>query len=220
MASFNKVIMLGNLTRDPEMKFLPSGTPVAEFGMAMNRKWMDQATNQPREAVTFVDCKAMGRQAEILSQHMRKGSPLFVEGRLDYRQWEGPDGSKRSKLEVFVETFSSSGRPGTSRAAIRRACEVVPLGPVRRSGARRGWMSPSASPREPGKTCPSEVSVSGSFGIGVTPVQQVLARAPAGGKGREIPIAGSRNPPLNTFAGSNPRPAHLSRDRCVRCAHR
>ena len=111
MASFNKVIMLGNLTRDPEMKFLPSGTPVAEFGIAMNRKWMDQATNQPREAVTFVDCKAMGRQAEILSQHMRKGSPLFVEGRLDYRQWEGPDGSKRSKLEVFVETFQFIGPP-------------------------------------------------------------------------------------------------------------
>lgn len=111
MASFNKVILLGNLTRDPEMKFLPSGTPVAEFGIAMNRKWMDQTTNQPREAVTFVDCKAMGRQAEVLSQHTRKGSPLFVEGRLDYRQWEGPDGQKRSKLEVFVENFQFVGPP-------------------------------------------------------------------------------------------------------------
>jgi single-strand DNA-binding protein len=111
MASFNKVILLGNLTRDPEMKFLPSGTPVTEFGIAMNRKWTDQATNQPREAVTFVDCKAMGRQAEVLSQHMRKGSPLFVEGRLDFRQWEGPDGGKRSKLEVFVENFQFVGAP-------------------------------------------------------------------------------------------------------------
>ena len=112
MASFNKVIILGNLTRDPEMKFLPSGTPVAEFGIAMNRKWMDQATNQPREAVTFVDCKAMGRQAEVLSQHMRKGSPLFVEGRLDYRQWDGPDGSSVASSRSSSRTSSSSDRPG------------------------------------------------------------------------------------------------------------
>jgi single-strand DNA-binding protein len=111
MASFNKVILLGNLTRDPEMKFLPSGTPVAEFGLAMNRKWVDQQTKEAREAVTFVDCKAMGRQAEVLSQHTRKGSPLFVEGRLDFRQWEGPDGTKRSKLEVFVENFQFVGPP-------------------------------------------------------------------------------------------------------------
>jgi single-strand DNA-binding protein len=111
MASFNKVILLGNLTRDPEMKFLPSGTPVTEFGLAVNRKWVDQATKEAREAVTFVDCKAMGRQAEVLSQHVRKGSPLFVEGRLDYRQWEGPDGTKRSKLDVFVENFQFVGPP-------------------------------------------------------------------------------------------------------------
>src|SRR5262249_42895215 len=96
MANFNKSLLLGNPARDPEMKCLPSGTPVTEFGIAINRKWMDQATNQPREAVTYVDCKVMGRQAEVLSQHVRKGSPLFVEGRLDYRQWEGPDGAKRS----------------------------------------------------------------------------------------------------------------------------
>ena len=111
MANFNKVILLGNLTRDPEMKFLPSGTPVAEFGLALNRKWVDQTTKEAREAVTFVDCKAMGRQAEVLSQHVRKGSPLFVEGRLDYRQWEGPDGTKRSKLDVFVENFQFVGAP-------------------------------------------------------------------------------------------------------------
>jgi single-strand DNA-binding protein len=111
MASYNKVILLGNLTRDPEMKFLPSGTPVCEFGLAMNRKWMDQATKEAREAVTFVDCKSMGRQAEVLSQHMRKGSPIFIEGRLEYRQWEGPDGTKRSKHEIFVENFQFVGPP-------------------------------------------------------------------------------------------------------------
>ncbi len=111
MASFNKVILMGNLTRDPELKFLPSGTPVAEFGLAMNRKWTDTQTNQPREAVTFVDCKSMGRQAEVLNQYCKKGSPLFIEGRLDYRQWDAQDGTKRSKLEVFVENFQFVGAP-------------------------------------------------------------------------------------------------------------
>ncbi len=111
MASFNKVILMGNLTRDPELKFLPSGTPVAEFGLAMNRKWTDQQSNQQREAVTFVDCKAMGRQAEVLNQYCKKGSPLFIEGRLDYRSWESPEGGKRSKLDVFIENFQFVGAP-------------------------------------------------------------------------------------------------------------
>lgn len=136
MATFNKVILLGNLTRDPEMKFLPSGTPVAEFGIAMNRKWTDQATNQQREAVTFVDCKAMGRQAEVLSQHMRKGSPLFIEGRLDYRQWEGPDGAKRSKLEVFVENFQFVGPPRDQQAGDAPASR--PARPARAASPARG----------------------------------------------------------------------------------
>jgi len=153
MASFNKVILLGNLTRDPEMKFLPSGTPVTEFGIAMNRKWMDQATNQAREAVTFVDCKAMGRQAEVLSQHMKKGSPLFVEGRLDFRQWEGPDGAKRSKLEVFVENFQFVGPPrdqqGDAPAGARSMRPAARAGSPMR-GAEEGGDggSQEAGPRE------------------------------------------------------------------------
>jgi single-strand DNA-binding protein len=138
MASFNKVILLGNLTRDPEMKFLPSGTPVAEFGLATNRKWTDQATNQPREAVTFVDCKAMGRQAEILNQHMRKGSPLFVEGRLEYRQWEGPDGQKRSKLEVFIENFQFIGPPRDQQGGDAMAGSRSMRGAARAASPLRG----------------------------------------------------------------------------------
>jgi single-strand DNA-binding protein len=157
MASFNKVILLGNLTRDPEMKFLPSGTPVAEFGIAMNRKWMDQNTKEAREAVTFVDCKAMGRQAEVLSQHTRKGSPLFVEGRLDYRQWEGPDGTKRSKLEVFVENFQFVGAPrdqqgGQDSAGAARAQRPARAASAFRSaeapGGDEGLGAADAGPRE------------------------------------------------------------------------
>jgi single-strand DNA-binding protein len=154
MASFNKVILLGNLTRDPEMKFLPSGTPVTEFGIAMNRKWMDQATNQAREAVTFVDCKAMGRQAEVLSQHMRKGSPLFVEGRLDFRQWEGPDGGKRSKLEVFVENFQFVGAPrdqqsGDGPPPARTSRPARATSPARGAdGLEEGAAGGEAAPRD------------------------------------------------------------------------
>jgi single-strand DNA-binding protein len=151
MANFNKVILLGNLTRDPEMKFLPSGTPVAEFGMAMNRKWVDQATKEAREAVTFVDCKAMGRQAEVLNQHTRKGSQLFVEGRLDFRQWEGPDGTKRSKLEVFVENFQFVGAPrdqqggDVPRSRPARAATAVRASD---SGPEEGIGGTDAGPRE------------------------------------------------------------------------
>ena len=190
MASFNKVIMLGNLTRDPEMKFLPSGTPVAEFGIAMNRKWMDQATNQPREAVTFVDCKAMGRQAEVLSQHMRKGSPLFVEGRLDYRQWEGPDGTKRSKLEVFVENFQFIGPPRDQQGGEPASpCEVVPLAPDRRSGATEGMDEPAGQPdRRPGRRAVLRFPSGGASGFAVTPVQAALAAVRQGGKAASFPL--------------------------------
>jgi single-strand DNA-binding protein len=155
MASFNKVILLGNLTRDPEMKFLPSGTPVAEFGLAVNRKWVDQATKEAREAVTFVDCKAMGRQAEVLSQHVRKGSPLFIEGRLDFRQWEGPDGGKRSKLDVFVENFQFVGpprdatgdAPGGARQ-VRPAARVGSASAFRPAQAAEEGVGGDAVPRE------------------------------------------------------------------------
>ena len=110
MANFNKVMLMGNLTRDPRMDTLPSGTPVVEIGLAVNRSWTDSQTREKREATTFVDCKAMGKTAEILNQYMSKGRPIFIEGRLDYRQWEAKDGSgKRSNLEVFIENFQFLG---------------------------------------------------------------------------------------------------------------
>jgi single-strand DNA-binding protein len=112
MANFNKVLLMGNLTRDPELRTLPSGTSVADFGLAVNRTWND-GSGQKREATTFVDCKAMGRQAEVIKQYFEKGKPIFVEGRLDYSTWEAKDGSgKRSKLEVFIENFQFVGSPG------------------------------------------------------------------------------------------------------------
>lgn len=113
MASYNRVILMGNLTRDPELSYTPSSTPICKFGLATNRKWRDPNGEQ-REEVCFVDCTAFGKQAETFNQYMGKGRSVLVEGRLHYNQWTGQDGQKRSKLEVVVERFQfvGGGRPG------------------------------------------------------------------------------------------------------------
>ena len=109
MSSFNKVVLMGNLTRDVEMSYLPSQTPVSEFGLAMNRKWTG-TDGQKKEEVCFVDCRSYGKQAETLAQYLHKGDPLLVEGRLTYDQWEDKSGGKRSKLRVTVERFTFLGK--------------------------------------------------------------------------------------------------------------
>ncbi len=111
MANYNKVILMGNLTRDPELSYLPSQTPVAEFGLAINRVWTGQ-DGQKQESTCFVDCRAFGKQAETLNKYMSKGSPIFVEGRLDLDTWTAQDGSKRSKHRVTVERFQFLGSGG------------------------------------------------------------------------------------------------------------
>lgn len=104
-ASFNKVMLMGNLTRDPQVKQLPSNTTLVEFGLAVSRKFKT-ASGEDREDVAFVDCSAFGRQAETISQFCTKGKPLFVEGRLKYDTWDDKSGGgKRSKLSVVVENF-------------------------------------------------------------------------------------------------------------------
>jgi single-strand DNA-binding protein len=109
MASVNRVILVGNLTRDPQLKYLPSQTPVAEFGLAMNRRFKT-ATGEDREEVCFVDCSAFGRPAEIINQYCQKGKLIFVEGRLKFDTWEDKQGGgKRSKLSVVVENFQFLG---------------------------------------------------------------------------------------------------------------
>ena len=109
MPSFNKVMMIGNLTRDPQVKNLPSGVVLAEFGLAMSRKYRT-ASGEDKEEVCFVDCAAFGKQAETIAQWCRKGKPLFVEGRLKYDTWEDRlGGQKRHKLSVTVENFQFLG---------------------------------------------------------------------------------------------------------------
>lgn len=109
MANVNRVTLIGNLTRDPQLKYLPSQTAVVEFGIAMNRKFKS-ATGEEREEVCFVDCSAFGRTAEVINQYCQKGKQLYIEGRLKYDQWEDKQGGgKRSKLSVVVENFQFLG---------------------------------------------------------------------------------------------------------------
>lgn len=112
--SFNKVLLMGNLTRDVEIRHTPSNTAVGNFGIAVNRRYKTQSGEQ-REEVTFVDCEAWGRTAEVMAQYLVKGRPVFIEGRLKLDQWEDKGGGgKRSKLSVVVENFQfvDSGQGG------------------------------------------------------------------------------------------------------------
>lgn len=109
MANVNKVILIGNLTRDPQLSYTPSQTPVVELGIAVNRRWRSQDGSDSEETC-FVDLQAYGRQAETLNKYVRKGNPLYVEGRLKLSQWEAQDGAKRSKLRVVIEGFQFLGR--------------------------------------------------------------------------------------------------------------
>ena len=109
MASFNKVILMGNLTRDPELRYTPSGTAIAGFGIATNRRWKDQDGNQ-KEEVTYIDITAFGKQAEVIGQYFQKGKGIHIEGRLKFDQWDDKNtGQKRSKLGVVLDRFEFIG---------------------------------------------------------------------------------------------------------------
>jgi single-strand DNA-binding protein len=108
MASFNQVTLLGNATRDPELRHMPNNQPVVTIGMATNRRFKD-AQGQDREEVCFVDCTAFGKSAEILNQFVRKGRPLFIVGRLKYETWDDKQGQKRSRHTVVIEQFQLLG---------------------------------------------------------------------------------------------------------------
>jgi single-strand DNA-binding protein len=111
MASYNKVILIGNLTRDPQLSYLPSQTAVVEFGLAINRRFKKQDGSQGEE-VCFVDCQMFGKRAEVINKYFKKGDPIFAEGRLKFDSWQGQDGQKKSKLRVFVENFEFVGKGG------------------------------------------------------------------------------------------------------------
>ena len=129
MASFNRVILAGNLTRDPELRYTPKGSAVAKIGLAVNRTWKNEA-GESKEEVTFIDIEAWGRQAEVIAQYMRKGRPLLVEGRLKLDQWDDKQtGQKRSRLGVTLEGFQFLGSgnrgEGAPDAPVKRAAPAA-----------------------------------------------------------------------------------------------
>ena len=133
MASFNKVILVGNLTRDPELRYTPKGTAIAKIGLAVNRVWTNDA-GEKKEDVTFVDVDVFGRTAENVGQYMRKGRPILIEGRLKLDQWDDKQtGQKKSKLGVVAEIVQFLGSPsggGEGGASAPRAPRPAPSAPA------------------------------------------------------------------------------------------
>lgn len=113
MASFNKVILVGNLTRDPQVRYTSGGTAVAEIGLAVSRQWFDKSSNSRKEETTFVDVTLWGRQAEVAGEYLAKGRPVLIEGRLQLDTWDDKEsGQKRSKLRVVGENMTMLGSRG------------------------------------------------------------------------------------------------------------
>jgi single-strand DNA-binding protein len=115
MANGNTVELIGNITRDPELRFTPSGAAVANFGLAVNRRWRNQQTNEWEEQVSFFDIVCWRELAENVTESLTKGSRVMVSGRLDQRSWETQDGEKRSKVEVVADEIGPSLRWATAQ---------------------------------------------------------------------------------------------------------
>jgi single-strand DNA-binding protein len=134
MANFNKVILIGNLTRDPELRYTPKGTAIARFGLAVNRTFTNEA-GEKKDETTFVDIDAFGRTAEVVGQYLKKGRPVFVEGRLRYDTWDDKQtGQKRSKLGVVLESFQfldfkGGGEQAADQPARSRPASAAPAAP-------------------------------------------------------------------------------------------
>jgi len=126
-SSYNRVMLMGNLTRDVEIKPAGQAATVAKFGLAINRKYRTKEGEQ-REETTFVDCDAFGRTADVMAQYLRKGRPVFIEGRLKLDQWQDQQGNNRSKLKVIVEGFQfiDGGQGGDDAGPGRPARDEKP----------------------------------------------------------------------------------------------
>lgn len=141
MASYNRIILVGNLTRDPQLSYTSSNVAVCKFGIATNNKWKDREGNL-REDVCFVDCTVFGRAGETFNQYMKKGQPALIEGRLQLNQWTTPEGEKRSRHEVLVDNFTflgggqrSEGVPRGGDVGGRGEMDTPPAPAYRGSGA-------------------------------------------------------------------------------------
>ena len=150
MPNLNKVMLMGNLTRDPEIKYTPKGTAIAQIGMAVNRNYTLE-NGEKREEVTFIDIEAYGRQAEVIGEYCKKGRPLYVEGRLKLDTWDDKaSGQKRSKLKVILDGFqflgSRDGGGGGGGEGGGPSSDYADQQASSQPGPRRG---PSQAPKPP-----------------------------------------------------------------------
>lgn len=144
MANLNKVLLIGNLTRDPEIKYTPKGTAIAAFGLAVNRNYTTEG-GEKREEVTFIELEAYARVAEIIGEYCKKGRPFFIEGRLKLDTWDDKQtGEKRSKMKVVVETMQLLGSNGGAGMSPRTAEEADAA-----AGGRGGSASAPPPPQAP-----------------------------------------------------------------------
>ncbi len=160
MLGFNKVFILGNLTRDPELRYTPNGQAVASFGVATNRRW-STPEGEKKEEVEFHNLVVWGRQAETINQYLKKGQPLFVEGRLKTQNWEGPDGIRRTRTEIIVESFQFIGGFNRDQSGFNNTGYQNPTNnnqsPVDQYTSSPDQMSPSQMAHQGGQTANSPV---------------------------------------------------------------
>lgn len=133
--NLNKAFIIGNLTRDPELRTLPSGTAVCTFGVATNRVWKNQAGEKQQEA-QFHNIVAFGRQGEIANQYLKKGSMVFIEGRIQTRSWDAQDGSKRSRTEIVTERLQLGPRRSSSDGSNFNQNQAPNPAPQKNSGQK------------------------------------------------------------------------------------
>ncbi len=145
MPNYNRVILMGNLTRDPELRYTPSGQAVTDFRIAINRRTKTPDGEQ-KDSVTFVDVTAWGRQAETISEYMAKGRAIFLEGRLSLDEWTSQDGQRRSKLRVVLESFQFVSPRGTTPARGPGAPAEGAPAPQQAQPAPQGQPSPAPPP--------------------------------------------------------------------------
>jgi single-strand DNA-binding protein len=153
-ASFNKVLLMGNLTRDPELRYIPSGQPVTTFTVAVNRAYNSQS-GEKKEEVSFIRVVVWAKLAEICNEYLKKGSPVFVEGRLQSRSWDAPDGTKRSTLEVVAQSvqFLSRG-PRAEETGETEADTELMEPPVTKGASKKGSVPVSDKELQPDDEIP------------------------------------------------------------------
>lgn len=150
MYSLNRAQIIGNVTRDPEMRYIPSGQAVVSFGIATNRRWRDKDGNN-QEQTEFHDVVAWGKLAEIMSQILHKGNKVYVEGRLQTRSWEGQDGAKRQRTEIVVDDFVALSPKGDFSSSGSGSIDAGP-------GAEEFPVDSEALDKKPTKTAKKEES--------------------------------------------------------------